>query len=273
MFDAQTYIRRRDILKTRIASGLLLFLGNEESPMNYVDNPYRFRQDSTFLYYFGHSEPGLAAVIDLDSGEEILFGYDFGIDDVIWMGPQKTLREKAREIGLEKALPQEKLHSFLAKARNRGQTIHFLPPYRAEHREKLQQLLERDKQSVLDNVSEEFIRAVVEQRSVKEEQEIKEIEQAHAITREMHLTAMEMARPGIYERDIAGTIEGIALSGGSGVSFPVILSVHGETLHNHFHGNKLKKGDLLINDSGAESLGYYAADITRTMPVGGRFSA
>ena len=272
MFTKETYIKRREILKKKINEGLLLFLGNEESPMNYQDNPYHFRQDSTFLYYFGHNEAGLAAIIDLESGEEVLFGYDFVIDDIIWMGPQKSLREKAERVGLGKTRAIEELSTFIREAKQKGRTIHYLPPYRAEHIEKLRDWLDKDSTAIRSHVSKEFVKAVVEQRSLKDEQEIAEIEEAHAITREMHLAAMKMARAGIYERDIAGAIEGIALAKGNGVSFPVILSVRGETLHNHYHGNKLKEGDLVINDSGAESINNYAADITRTIPVGGVFN-
>ncbi len=271
MFNTNTYVKRREVLKKKLNRGILLFLGNEESPMNYKDNPYHFRQDSTFLYYFGHNEAGLTAVIDLESGDEILFGYDFVIDDIIWMGPQKSLKDKAGQIGVNQTRPVDELTAFIREAKQKGRTIRYLPPYRAEHVEKLRDLLNMDSNDIRNNVSEDFIKAVVAQRSVKEDQEISAIEEAHAITREMHLRAMKMARPGIYEREIAGAIEGIALSEGSGISFPVILSARGETLHNHHHGNRLKEGDLVINDSGAESLNNYAADITRTIPVGGVF--
>ena len=271
MFSAETYIKRREELKKKINRGVLLFLGNEESPMNYKDNPYHFRQDSTFLYYFGREEAGLSAVIDVESGDEILFGYDFGIDEVIWMGPQKSLKEKGGQVGIKETRPIDELAKYLAGEKKKGRTIHYLPPYRSEHVEKLCDLLNMDSKGIRNAVSETFIKAVVAQRSIKEKQEITEIEEAHAITREMHLTAIKMAKPGIYERDIAGIIEGIALAKGSGVSFPIILSVRGETLHNHYHGNQLKKGDLVINDSGAESINKYAADITRTIPVGGVF--
>lgn len=261
------------MLLKQIDKGLLLFLGNEESPMNYKDNFYRFRQDSSFLYYFGHNEPGMAAVLDTETGESILFGYDFGIDDIIWMGPQKTLHEKGKQIGVADTRPIDQLFSFINKAVKQGRRIHYLPPYRDEHRIKLNQFLGKDFNEIKNGASEPFILAVVAQRSVKEPQEIEEIERAHAITREMHLTAMSMAQPGLYERDIAGTIEGIALSKGSGTSFPVILSVRGETLHNNYHGNRLEKGHLMVNDSGAQSLNNYAADITRTIPIGGLFTA
>lgn len=88
----------------------------------------------------------------------------------------------------------------------------------------------------------------------------------------MHVAAMKMAKPGVYEREIAGYIEGIALSGGGMLSFPVILTQHGETLHNHYHGNKLLKGNLMLTDAGCETESHYASDNTRTVPVGGVFT-
>ncbi len=272
MFDSEVYSERRKRLKKNMQKGLILFLGNGESAMNYADNAYHFRQDSTFLYYFGLDEPNLNALIDLDEGTEILFGDDFTMDDVIWMGGQRTMQEKARSVGVKDTASSESLESFIKTAAGRGRPIHFLPPYRADHFLMLQNLLETDPERIGKMASVELIKAVVEQRSAKSPEEIEQIEAAHAITYRMHTEAMRMARPGIYERDIAGAIQGIALSGGSGVSFPVIVTKNGEILHNHYHGNQLQEGDLLVNDSGAESVMHYAADITRTIPVSGRFS-
>jgi Xaa-Pro aminopeptidase len=88
----------------------------------------------------------------------------------------------------------------------------------------------------------------------------------------MHTTAMKMGYPGNFEREIAGAVEGIALSHGGPVSFPVILSMDGQILHNHYHGNELIEGRMIVTDAGAESSMCYASDITRTFPVGGKFS-
>ena len=253
-------------------TGLLLFPGNEESPMNYSANGYRFRQDSTFLYYFGLNEPGLAAVMDLDSDQEILFGNDLDMDDIIWMGYLPGMAEKCRKVGVSYHRPLSQLPDFLATMVKQGRKIHFLPPYRAEHYLNLSNLLGIDTSSVMSYASEEFIRAVVAQRSIKSKEEIKHIEEALATTHDMHVTAMRKTRPGIRECDLAGEVEGIALAAGGTVAFPVILSVQGEILHNHYHGNRLKSGQLVVNDSGAESGMGYAGDITRTFPVSGKFT-
>ena len=272
MFDPSIYTQRRDRLKDQLQSGLILFLGNEESPMNYPANPYHFRQDSSYLYFFGLDFPSLAGVIDVDENRDIIFGNDVDIEDIIWMGFQPSMKERAEKVGVKETFPLAKLEETVQKAARQGKKVHFLPPYRPETELKLSRLLGISPDEVNKNASVELIKAVVAQRSVKIKEEVEEIEKAHAVTYEMHTTAMKMAKPGIYERDIAGRIEGIALSLGSSISFPIILTINGQILHNHYHGNMLEEGRLLVNDSGAESLLHYAADITRTIPVSGKFS-
>lgn len=272
MFDPSIYTQRRDRLKDQLQSGLIIFLGNEESPMNYPANPYHFRQDSSYLYFFGLDFPSLAGVIDVDENRDIIFGNDVDIEDIIWMGFQPSMKERAEKVGVKETFPLDKLEETVQKAAQQGKKVHFFPPYRPETELKLNRLLGISPDEVKKNASVELIKAVVAQRSVKIKEEVEEIEKAHAVTYEMHTTAMKMAKPGIYERDIAGRIEGIALSLGSSVSFPIILTINGQILHNHYHGNMLEEGRLLVNDSGAESLLHYAADITRTIPVSGKFS-
>ncbi|MBA7684056.1 Xaa-Pro aminopeptidase [subsurface metagenome] len=240
--------------------------------MNYPANPYHFRQDSSYLYFFGLDFPSLAGVIDVDENRDIIFGNDVDIEDIIWMGFQPSMKERAGKVGVKETFPLAKLEETVQKAAQQGKKVHFLPPYRPETELKLSRLLGISPDEVKKNASVELIKAVVAQRSVKIKEEVEEIEKAHAVTYEMHTTAMKMAKPGIYERDIAGRIEGIALSLGSSVSFPIILTINGQILHNHYHGNMLEEGRLLVNDSGAESLLHYAADITRTIPVSGKFS-
>ena len=273
MFPADTYIERRKELKKQIASGVVLLMGNEESPMNYADNTYMFRQDSSLLYYFGLDIPSIAAIIDIDEDKEIIFGDDPTIDDIIWLGPQKPLSDKAMQAGVTQTASLDKLATILADAASRGRKIHFLPQYRAENILKLEKLLSIPNAELAGNVSVELIKAVAAQRSIKSTEEIAEIEAAINICYEMHTAAMKTARPGMYEYEISGVIEGTALSMGGRLSFPVIFSVHGETLHNHYHGNVMKDGDIAINDSGAESAMHYAGDITRTIPIGGKFSS
>ncbi|MFO7980433.1 MAG: aminopeptidase P family protein [Candidatus Aminicenantes bacterium] len=272
MFDSKIYKQRRKKLKEKLNEGLILFLGNEESPMNYLDNAYRFRQDSNFLYFFGLDSPGLAGLIDIDEDKDIIFGDDVDVEDIIWMGDQPLLKNRSEKVGVKTTFPYKKLTEVLNKALENGRKVHYLPVYRKETSLKIEDLLGIKDEKVNQYSSTELIKAVVEQRSKKIKQEIKEIETAVDITYEMHTTAMKMAVPGKYEREIAGTIEGIALSYGANISFPIILTVNGQILHNHYHGNQLKKGQLLVNDSGAESQMHYAGDITRTIPVGGRFT-
>lgn len=272
MFSSKVYIKRRELLKKKIKSGIVLFLGNDESPMNYADNTYRFRQDSTFLYYFGIDEPGFAAIIDVDEDKEMIFGNDFTIDEIIWMGPQKTVKQKASKSGIKITHQMNELENILKAGITKGRKIHFIPQYRHNNMIKLQILLGINAQRVNEYASPILIKAIAEQRTIKSKEEIEEIEKAIQIAYEMQVAAMRFAKPGMVEKDVAGFIEGIAYSLGSGISFPIIFSKHGETLHNHYHGNILRNGDLVVNDSGAESDLHYASDITRTFPVSGKFS-
>jgi Xaa-Pro aminopeptidase len=272
MFSAKTYINRRNILKKKIKTGLLLIPGNTEIPMNYPANTYRFRQDSTFLYYYGNDVPGLFGIIDADTGEEMLFGNDFEVDDIIWMGNQPTVKSLGAKSGVRKTGNLNQVREIISEAITKGRTVHFLPQYSAENKIMLSGLLGIKPEAINNFKSIPFIKAVVSQRSYKSAEEVREIEKALDISYEMHTYAMMSARPGIYEREISGTIDGFTYSMGEGNSFPTILSVHGETLHNHHHGNLMKSGNLLVNDSGAESLEHYASDITRTFPVSGKFT-
>ncbi len=272
MFAEKIYVERRKRLKDQIGSGIILLFGNEESPMNYPDNQYPFRQDSSFLYFFGLDYPNLASVIDVDEDKECVFGDDLTVDDIIWMGPQPSLKEKCQKAGISETATRDRLQVFLKKAAEQNRKVHFLPQYRAENTLKIESLLGTHPTAIKDGSSEVLIRAVVAQRSIKTEGEIAEIEAALGICYEMQTLAMKMSKPGIYEREIVGAMEGLVLSRGCRISFPTIFSVHGETLHNHYYGNQMKEGDIAVNDSGAESLLHYASDITRTIPVSGKFS-
>lgn len=272
MFEASVYVNRRKAVKNKGLKGIGLILGNVDSPMNYADNTFHFRQDSSFLYFFGLDFQGLAGVIDFDSGQDYIFGNDVDIADIIWMGPQVPLRENAAKAGVENTAPFAALNDFIAGAVKQGRRIHFLPPYRAENKLLLERLLGISSFRIRDYASPGFIQAVIGLRSIKEKAEIEEIKKACATGYEMHVTAMKMAQPGVWEQKIAGTMEGIALAGGGMTSFPIILSQHGETLHNHNHSGILQTGKLMLADAGAESLLHYASDFTRTVPVGGKFT-
>lgn len=272
MFEASVYTNRRNVLRNKIQSGLILILGNNDSPMNYPANPYHFRQDSSFLYFFGLDFPGLAGVIDIDENKDHIFGDDVDIDDIIWMGPQAALKEKAVKVGIENTAPFSEINTIIKKAKDSGRKIHFPTPYRPDNKILLESILNIPVSGLKENVSVDLVRGVVDLRSVKEEVEIIEIEKACKTGYEMHTTAMKMAKPGIYEREIAGVIEGISLAHGGYISFPVILSQNGQTLHNHDHSQMLETGRLMLVDAGTETTLHYASDNTRTVPVGGRFT-
>lgn len=273
MFNRQVYVQRREKLHQLMKSGIALFIGNTDSPMNYPANPYHFRQDSDFLYFFGLDMPGLTGFMDFDSGKDMIFGNDADMDDIIWMGPQPKISELAEKCGVAFTAPSSKLEEVTTVAISKKRTVHFLPPYRAETKMTLGSLLKENPCGMKTKASEKLIKAVISMRSVKELIEIEEIEKALEIAFEMHTTAMKMCKPGVKEQEIFGVIEGIALSKGGGVSFPVILSINGQTLHNHDHGNILKPGRMMVTDAGAETNLHYASDITRTTPVGGRFNS
>lgn len=270
MFSAQTYVDRRTRLKAAFTSGLLLFLGNEDSPMNYRDNAYPFRQDSSFLYYFGIDQPGYAAIIDLDENRTILFADDLTIDDIVWTGVLPTVAELAHGVGVTETAPSSALHTYLERARQRE--IHFLPPYRPEHTLKLLQHLAIQPEQQQSKASLALIQRIVEMRVIKTAEEIAEIEKAVDVTVDMHLAAMRMARPGATESAIAAKLTEISLAAGGALGYPIIATVHGETLHNHSHANTLQAGQMLLVDAGAETAGHYTADLTSTCPVDAAFS-
>jgi Xaa-Pro aminopeptidase len=272
MFKSDIYIKRRKELQKKMKSGLALFIGNVEAPMNYPANTYHFRQDSDFLYFFGIDLPGLAGLMDFDSGKDRIFGNDFDMDDIIWMGPQPTVKELALKCGISTTSPMNKLEETIKDALSKRRKIHFLPPYRGETKMILGSLFKENPCQMKTLASVELIKEVISMRSIKEKVEIDEIEKAINIAYDMHVTAMKMCKQGVREQDIFGAIEGIALAKGGGTSFPIILSINGQTLHNHAHGNILQKGRMMVTDAGAETNMHYSSDITRTTPVGGKFS-
>jgi Xaa-Pro aminopeptidase len=272
MFEPSVYSNRRKALVKNMGGGLILMPGNEDSAMNYRANTYPFRQDSSFLYFFGPDRPGLTGLIDIDEDRHILFGDDDDIEDIIWMGNRPSIASLGKMAGLDEVLPLHELEKISGKAREAGRKIHFLPPYRTEKLLRLEKWLGIHHSQLAAGASAELTREVIRLRSVKSAEEVAEIEKAVNVAREMHITAMKMARPGVYEREIAGAIEGISLAHGNPVSFPVILSIDGQTLHNHYHGNKLTSGRIMVTDAGSQTSLNYASDITRSVPVGGKFS-
>ena len=240
--------------------------------MNYTDNTYHYRQDSTFLYFFGSDYAGLNAIIDIDENREIIFGDELTIDHIVWMGTQPTIKEKSAAVGINETAPAADLKSYLEKAVKQNRTIHYLPPYRPEHQIKLFDLLQVHPNIAAKNASVKFINAVVNQRNYKSTEEIIQIEDAVNITADMHLAAMKMAKPGMKESEIAAAVQEIAIGAGGQLSFPVIATINGQTLHNHYHGNTLKSGDMMLIDCGAENSMHYAGDMSSTFPVDKTFT-
>ena len=273
MFKAATYIERRKLLRKSVGSGLLIFLANEESPMNYTANTFHYRQDSSFLYYFGLSSPGLAAIIDADENKDTLYGDDIGIEDIIWMGSLPKLKDRALEVGVRRTAPRAAFDETVRLAMAAGRPVHYLPPYRPDNAIVLSELLGIPIKDLRAKASAALIKASVDQRILKSKEEIREIECAVAVSYEMYLAAMKLAKPGRYEYQISGAMEGIALAYGMHLAFPPIVTVNGQTLHMHSHDNLLTRGRLLVMDCGAEAASGYASDITRSVPVGGRFNA
>ena len=271
LFSSSTYAGRRRLLREKVGSGLILLFGNNDSPVNYPANAYRFRQDSTFLYFFGQHRDGLVGVIDADSGREILVGDEIDIDDIVWYGSVRSVAEMARETGVSETLPMARLADLVDEAVSGGRKVHFLPPYRYDTKLQLLDLLHIHPAEQREAASADLIRAVVDLRSTKSAEEIEELERAATIGYRMHTTAMRLCRPGVTEQYIAGVLDGIAASYGCMVSFPSIVTMHGQILHGYPRPVALEAGKLMLCDAGAETNENYCSDHTRTTPVSGRY--
>ncbi|MCU4175256.1 aminopeptidase P family protein [Carboxylicivirga sp. N1Y90] len=273
MFKKETYIKRRQQLAKDVDKGIVIFIGNDESPMNYADNTFKYRQDSSFLYFFGISHPELVGAIDVESGEETIYGDDYTIDSIVWMGNQPNIKQRGESCGVKNTASIVQLSLDLSEAQRQGRPIHFLPVYRGESKIKLFEWLGILPNEVKQKSSLELVKAVIKQRNYKSDEEIVEIEKAVNTTVEMHLAAMRMARPGMTEAEVAAEVERIAIAQNGYISFPVIATINGQTLHNHYHGNTLKDGQLFLLDAGAETSMGYAGDMSSTFPVGKQFTS
>lgn len=273
MFTKDVYQQRRERLIKSVGSGLILLLGNDESPMNYADNGYHFRQDSTFLYFFGLNRPDLAAVLDCETGESKIFGNELTVENFVWMGPQPTIASQANQVGVAQTGNTASLIALLDQTISKNRKIHFLPPYRPENKIKLFEWLRILPKDVKASASVELIMAVVNQRNYKSQEEIAEIRKACDISTDMHTLAMRMAKPGVSEARITAAVQQIAVASGGQVSFPIIATINGQTLHNHYHGNILKDGEMFLLDAGAETAMGYAGDLSSTVPVNGKFTS
>jgi Xaa-Pro aminopeptidase len=273
MFEKQTYIKRREKLKKTIGSGIILLLGNSESPMNFTDNTFHFRQDSTFLYFFGITRPDLVGLIDCDSGEELIYGNDYTVEDSVWMGPQPTIAIQGNQVGISKTATISQLINFLIKVSKVKGKIHFLPPYRAENKIRLFDwlgILPSNQQNASSTI---LIKAVINQRNYKSEKELTEITRAVNTSVNMHTLAMRLTKPSVTEAQIAAAVQEVAVAANGQISFPVIATINGEILHNHHHSQILKNGDLFLLDAGAETSMGYCGDLSSTVPVNGTFTS
>ena len=280
MFSKEVYARRRQTLVAKMADsaaegkrGIALFIGNTEAPAQYKDNCYKFRQDSTWLYFFGIDQPLYAAIIDLDNGNETIFANDVEIGDIIWMGPQPSVASVAASVGVEESAPYTDLNAAVAKVLAEGRPVHFIKPSRYYNTMKIASLLGCGTDEVAGRFSLALTKAIISMRLVKEDCEIEAIDDACNLGYEMHTVARNSIVPGIIEQEIVGKMDGVTLSKGWGVSFPTILTQHGETLHNHLHDKIIEPGKLMVIDAGAESNVHYASDFTRTYPTSGKFTA
>ena len=280
MFSKEVYARRRQTLVAKMADsaadgkrGIALFIGNTEAPAQYKDNCYKFRQDSTWLYFFGIDQPLYAAIIDLDNGNETVFANDVEIGDIIWMGPQPSVASVAASVGVEKSAPYTDLNAAVAKVLAEGRPVHFVKPSRYYNTMKIASLLGCGTDEVAGRFSLALTKAIISMRLVKEDCEIEAIDDACNLGYEMHTVARNSIVPGIIEQEIVGKMDGVTLSKGWGISFPTILTQHGETLHNHLHDKIIEPGKLMVIDAGAESNVHYASDFTRTYPTSGKFTA
>ena len=273
MFSRDTYTKRQQVLLKRMNSGISLLPGNEESPMNYTDNPYHFRQDSTFLYYFGLTRPGLIALFDNSNGKIIIYGDDYTVEDFVWMGKQPAVQELAALCGVEYTGSISDLYHRISQANRQKEPIHFLPQYRSKNILKLMDMTGLSAKEIKTAASKELIMAVVSQRNYKTAEEIIEIEKGVDTTVDMHIAAMKMLKPGMSELEVVVEIERIARAAGGEISFPTIATINGQTLHNHYHGNIVKEGQLFLLDCGAETSIGYAGDLSSTFPAGQTFSS
>ena len=272
LFSKSTYVERRNELKKLVGSGLIVLFGNNDSPANYPSNTYKFRQDSSFLYYFGLHRNGLVGVIDVDNDREYLVGDEIDIEDIVWYGSVTSVAEMAEMTGVARTAAMRELPAIVESAKAQGEEVHFLPPSRFDNQIQIMDLLGIHPSQQKAAASLKLIAAVVKMRTTKTEEEIAELERAAEIGYEMHTTAMRLCRPGITEQYIGGMVDGIANAYGCMVSFQTIATQHGEVMHGNPSTAKLEAGRLMLVDAGAETNENYCSDNTRTTPVSGVFT-
>ena len=268
LFDASVYVNRRKALMQSMGSGLFFFPGSVDQPINYKANTYPFRQDSTFLYYFGYAQSGLAGIIDADSGKSILVGNDADIEDVIWIGPQPSMDDRIKRIGADEHMKVEDLPKWLS-----GKKVEYLPPYHVDRLYYLSYILGKTTMEISEGHSMKLVHAVIQQRTHKAPEEIEQMEEALSITAAIHTQVRKSIAPGKYESQIRGIAEGVAFANGGRLAYQAICTIQGQTLHNVDYHRMLQEGNMLLADIGAENEMGYAGDITRSYPVSPKFSS
>lgn len=281
MFSTQTYKGRREALRRIMKgeNGIVVFVGNVDSPAQYKDNCYKWRQDSNWLYFFGIDEPGFAAVMDLDSGTETIYADDCSLDDIIWMGEMESVASQAAGVGVDRSAPAQAFEKDVEAAVRLGRKVHFLPASRLYNALRLADILGCTPQELFSagkkgcpKASRPLVNAVISLRIVKTDEEIAIMDKAGILGQEMHTVARRGIRIGRPEQEIVGEMEAVTLAKGWGVSFPTILTQHGEIFHCHSHACPVVPGKLMVIDAGAEGNEHYASDFTRTYPTSGRFT-
>ena len=273
LFEKQVYTQRRQAFAQNFGGdGIILLIGNEDSSMNYKDNCYPFRQDSSFLYYFGLDVAGLAAIIDTDTGEEVIFGNELTIDDIVWTGTLPTVNEMASMVGVSQTKPSDQVTHYIHKAVTSGRSVHILPPYRPENKLKLSAWLNTGLDDIAKYVSVKLIKAVIAQRIIKTPLEVAEMEKAVNTSIDMQLAVIKHTRPGIKEYELVAKAIETAQAANSRLGYPAIITTYGQTLHTHYYGNTLQESRMVLCDIGAENAMHYGGDLTRTFPVSKAFT-
>tara|TARA_B110000014_G_C20124200_1_gene597481 strand:- start:1171 stop:2544 length:1374 start_codon:yes stop_codon:yes gene_type:complete len=268
MFENTIYIKRREKLCKNLGSGFVLLLGHQNSPMNFSHNPYPFIQDTNFLYYVGVNLPNCACLIDVEKNKTIFYMNEKTVHDIIWIGKTKSVQFWGESCGADEIKPLSSLSVDLKNKSN----IMYSPQFRSANKLQIHEFLDIPLNKVNKKSSVHLINAIIKQRSIKDQNEINEIKSAIQITKLMHLKAMTASRPEKYEYEIVAEMEEIIKSQATTLAYPIIFTKNGQILHNSVYHNKIKDGDLLLNDSGANSLLHYASDITRTFPANGKFT-
>lgn len=268
MFEASVYINRRKELCNNLGTGFVLFLGHHNSPMNFSHNAYPFVQDTNFLYYIGVNMPSCACLIDVEKNKTIFYMNEKTVHDIIWIGKTKSVKFWGDNSGADETKSLSELSKDLYKKKG----IMFPPIFRADNKLQINELLGIALNKIEKKSSVSLINAIIKQRSVKSNEEISEIKSALKITNIIHQKSMTSTMPGKYEYEIVAEMEEIVKSNSLNFAYPIIFTKNGQILHNSVYHNKIEDGDLLLNDSGANSLLHYASDITRTFPANGKFT-